>query len=101
MDSIKLLQRLKREHDYYNRFFTLSLAAVICLIGLAFWWAEIPLLDEYKVIVGLIMIFLAFVFYNIPYLVYRLLRRRYRNDEAVKQLMGKRWYFYKSNIMNR
>lgn len=101
MSSIELLQRLKREHDYYNRCLTLSLAAVICLVGLVFWWANIPLLDEYKVTVGSVMIFLAFVFYNIPYLVYRLLRRRYGNDEVMMQLIGKRWYFYKSNIMNR
>ena len=101
MDSIKLLQRIKREHDYYNRCLTLSLAAVVCFIGLVFWWAEVPLHDEYKALVGLVMIFFAFVFYNIPYLVYRLLRRRYCNDAAVMQLIGKRWYFYKSNIMNR
>ena len=101
MDSIKLLQQIKREHDFYNRCFTLSLAAVVCLTGLALWWAGVPLLDEHKAMVGLIMIFLAFVFYNIPYFVYLLLRRRYSGDETMMQLMGKRWFFYKINIMNR
>ena len=101
MDSLKLLQRLKREHDYYNRCFTLSLAAALCLLGLVLWWAEVPLLDEHKVVVGLVMIFLAVVFYNIPYLVYRLLRRRYRDDATLAKLIGTRWYFYRVNIMNR
>ena len=101
MDSIKLLQQIKREHDYYNRYLTLVLAAIVCLSALALWWTEVPLLDQYKAPVGLIMILLAFVFYNIPYAVYRILRSRYRNDEVMMQLIGKRWYFYKVNIMNR
>ena len=101
MDSIKLLQRIKREHDYYSRWFTMSLAAVVAIVGLALWWADIPLLDEYKMLVGLVMIFLAFVFFNIPYVVFRLLRRRYQNNAAAMQVIGKRWYFYKINIMNR
>lgn len=101
MDSIKLLQRLKREHEYYNRLLTLSLAGFVCFIGLALWWAKVPLLAEYKMLVGLAMIFLAVVFYNIPYFVYRLLRRRYYDDKPMMQLIGSRWYFYKSNIINR
>ncbi|MBC6414177.1 MAG: hypothetical protein GDA45_04495 [Chromatiales bacterium] len=101
MDSIELLQKIKHQHDYYNRCLTLSLAAVIGLVGLGLWWAEVPLLDEYKIAVGLVMILLAFIFFNIPYFVYRLMRRRYRGDDRMMQLIGKRWYFYKVNIINR
>ena len=101
MDSIKLLQKIKHQHDYYSRCLTLSLAAVVCLVGLGLWWAEVPLLDEHKAMVGLVMILLAFIFYNIPYFVYHMLRRHYRGNDQVMQLLGKRWYFYKVNIMNR
>lgn len=101
MDTLKLLKRLKHEHDFYNRWLTVALGALVCLAGFILWQAGVPLLDQYKSVVGLVLMFLAFVFYNIPYLAYRLMRNRYRNDAEISKLMGRRWHLYKNRIMKR
>lgn len=101
MDTLQLLKRLKHEHDFYNRWLTAALAAIVCLTGFVLWQAEVPLLDKHKPAVGLALMFLAFVFYNIPYLAYRLMRKRYRNDAEITKLIGRRWYLYKTRIMKR
>ena len=99
MDTLERLRRIKQSHDHYNRMLTVALAAVVCLTGLALWRAGVPLLDEYKPGVGLAIMFLAFVFYKIPYAAYRFNRRRYETDEESRNLMGPDWRQYKRRIL--
>ena len=78
---------------------TLLLSAVICSIGFALWLAQVPLLDEYKPITGLIIMGVAVVFYKTPYFSYLLNRRHFVDDIEMMQLLGKDWQDYKARIL--
>ena len=99
MDTLERLRRIRQSHDYYNRVLTVALAGAVCLTGFALWRAGVPLLDEYKPGVGLAIMFLAFVFYKIPYAAYRFNRRRYAADDESRGLMGHDWRQYKRRIL--
>ncbi len=101
MKTIELLGRIRQSHDRYNRLLTVALAAAVCLAGVLLWRGDVPLLDRYKPGVGLAIMFLAFVFYKIPYFAYRLNRRRYGADEEGLRLMGAGWRQYKTRIMQQ
>ena len=99
MDTLERLRRIKQSHYYYNRMLTVTLAGAVCAVGFALWRADVPLLDEYKPGVGLAIMFLAFVFYKIPYAAYRLNRRRYMADDESRNLMGITWRQYRRRIL--
>ena len=99
MDTLERLRRIKQSHDHYNRVLTVALAGVVCAIGFVLWRAGVPLLDEHKPGVGLAIMFIAFVFYKIPYAAYRLNRRRYCADRDSLGLMGSGWRQYRRRIL--
>jgi len=101
METIELLAQIKRSHDRYNRLLTVALAAAVCLAGVLLWRGGVPLLDEHKPGVGLAIMFLALVFYKIPYIAYRLNRRRYAADADGLRLMGANWRQYRARIMQQ
>ncbi len=100
-DSIARLRLIKGCHDFYNRWLTAGLAALVCAVGGVFWLAGVPLAERYKMITGLAMLFLAFVLYKIPYFSYWLNRRRFAGDGENLRLMGGDWRQYKLRILNQ
>lgn len=101
METLELLQQLKRHHDYYNRWLTVGLGATVSLVCLILWWNDVALLNQYKSLTGVILMFLAFVFYKLPYFAYRLNRRRYKDNEDGLNMMGNNWKQYRAKIMLR
>ena len=100
-DTIARILAIRRRHDFYNRLLTVLLVLPVCAVGGAFWLAGIPLEERYKTTTGLAIMFLAFVFYKIPYFSYRLNCRRFAGDEDSLRLMGNGWRQYKSRILNQ
>ena len=101
METLELLQQIKRRHDYYNRWLTVLLGGLVSFAFFALWWNDVALIDEYKSLTGLVMMFLAFVFYKLPYFAYRFNRRYYRQNEDGLNMMGKSWRQYRNRIILR
>ena len=99
MDTLELLQQIKRHHDYYNRWLTFGLGLLVSAVCLGLWWTGVVLVNEYKSLTGIILMFLAFVFYKLPYFAYWLNRRRYRNHSKGLDMMGKNWKQYRTKIL--
>ena len=57
-----------------------------------------PLLDEYKLLVGLVLMILAVVYYKIPHLAFLMNRRHYSTDAVMLDLMGDTWEQYKKRL---
>ena len=100
-DTIERLCAIKRRHDFYNRALTVALALAVCAVGGALWFAEVALEARYKTVTGLVIMFLAFVFYKIPYFSYRLNRRRLTRGGEDLQIIGDNWRQYKLRILNQ
>ena len=100
-ETIERLRFIRRQHDFYNRSLTFFLALLVCATGCVLWLAGVPLEQEYKKGVGLAVMLLAFVFYKIPYLSYRLTRSRFSSDRETLRLMGDDWRQYKLRILNQ
>ena len=62
--------------------------------------AEVPLLDRYKPVTGLIIMGFAAIFYKTPHFSYWFNRRYFANDEVMMHLMGNDWEDYKTRILN-
>lgn len=101
METLELLQQIKRSHDHYNRILTAVLGAAVSLACFALWWNDVALLDEYKSLTGITLMFLAFVFYKLPWFAYRLNRRRYLHNQDGLNMMGKNWRQYRVRIITR
>ncbi len=99
-DTIERIGLIKSRHDFYNRWLTAGLAALVCAVGGALWLTEVSLTERYKMTAGLVIMLLAFVFYKIPYFSYRLNRRRFAGDKESLRLMGGDWRQYRSRMLN-
>lgn len=97
-ETLEKLKQIKQSHDRCNRIFTLSIVIIFCLLGLVFWWQDLPLPDRLKSLVGFFIMFMAFVVYKIPYGVYHFNRWRFKQDPDCLRLMGS-WQQYKKNIV--
>lgn len=96
-ETLEKLQQIKRSHDHCSRILTLAVVISFCLLGFVFWWQDVPLPDHLKPLVGFFLMFMAFLVYEIPHLVYYYNRWRFKEDSACLQLMGS-WKEYKKNI---
>ena len=100
-DTLSQLRVIRQRHDFYNRLLTFLLTLFVCAIGSALWLAGVPLEQGYKKSTGLFIMFLAFVFYKIPYFSYRLNCHWFSADEDNLRLMGSSWKQYKLRVLNQ
>ena len=99
-DTISRLYKIRHRHHLYNRLLTVGLVLFVCLIGWVFSLLGSILTGRSKMFTGLGIIFLAAVFYKIPYFAYRLNYRWFKGDKENLQLMEGGWKQYKLRILN-
>ncbi len=100
-DTLAYIRTIKLRHDFYNRLLTAALTLIVCAVGAVFWLGGVPFEERYKTATGLVIMFLALVFYKIPYFAYRLNRRWFARDAESLHLMGDSWRQYKLRILNQ
>ena len=98
-ETIAILQGVRDRHHALTRGITFGLSAAVCAVGFTFWGLEVPLLDEYKALTGLVLMVLSAVFYKIPHIAFLINRRHYAQDKAALHLMGETWSLYKARML--
>lgn len=98
-ETLDRLKEIQTRHRNWTRRLTIWLSAVVCSAGFVLWGMKVPLTDELKALVGLILMLLAAVFYKIPHIAFLLNRRYYATDAETLQLMGETWDLYKKRML--
>ena len=97
MSHFTQLTEVKNHFFKINRGLTLGLILMIVLFSIIFWYTGIFSLESSSVWIGLALMLLAIVFYQLPFLSYLLTKRYFKQQENISsELLNSNWSQFKN-----
>ena len=101
MKRSRLSGMLKQEFNLLSRKLTYMTIAVVCVLALILWWLGIEVKGNTATIIGAMFIGLAALTFKIPYIAYRFMLNKYRNEPDKIFALGPSWQEFRSFAMQR
>ncbi len=86
------------EFHLLNRRLTYTTAAIMCVLALIFWWFDVEVKGHMATLVGAAFIAMAVFTFKIPYISYRYLLRKYRDEPDRLAALGPGWREFKRDV---
>lgn len=92
---------LKQEFNLLSRKLTYMTIAAVCVLALILWWLGIEVKGNTATIIGAMFIGLAALTFKIPYIAYRFMLNKYRDEPDKISALGPSWQEFRSFAMQR
>lgn len=101
MNESDLSQKLYKEFHQLSRNLTYLTIGLVAVAALAVWVFGIDLGGKRTSSMGVMFMLLAFFTYKIPYLSYRYMLNKYKNESEKSAAMGYDWKQFRDRAMLR
>lgn len=101
MNQTNSLLYIQREFHRLCRIITYVTVAKICIFALLSWWLGVEVKGNTATLVGLLFIALAVFIFKIPYVTYRYMLKKYKDQPEKLALLGANWREFKENTPPR
>lgn len=79
-----------------NRNMTIGLIFILIIVSMIFWYTGLLSLENSSVVIGAGFMLLAVLFYQLPYISYRLTQRKFANqDRQGIEILDSGWSVFK------
>lgn len=92
---------MQKEFHQRSRTFTYATIAVVCGLALVFWWLGVEVKGNMATFIGAMFILLAAFTFQIPYITYRYMLKKYKNEPEKLSALGPNWHEFRDNAMQR
>lgn len=89
---------IQDEFNLLSRKLTYMTAAVLCVVALVFWWLGVEVEGHMATLVGFLFIAAAVFTFQLPYITYRYMLRKYRNEPEKLAALGAGWREFKREL---
>ena len=101
MTESKLLVYLLQEFHLISRKMTYATVAIVCVFAIVAWWFGIEVKGKTATLIGLMFIVLAAFTLQIPYITYRFMLKKYKNDPDKLSALGPNWQDFRDSALQR
>ena len=89
---------IRDEFNLLSRKLTYMTAAVLCVVAFVFWWLGVEVEGHMATLVGFVFIAAAVFTFQLPYITYRYMLRKYRNEPEKLAALGSGWREFKMDL---
>ena len=90
-----------KEFHKINRKLTYSTIGLVCVTALVLWLNGVDVRGKHLSEMGLLFMLLGFFTYKIPYISYRFMQKKYKNEPAKRSVVGYDWKTFLDLAMQR
>jgi len=101
MSESNVSEELFREFHQINRKLTYMTVALVCVVALVVWLFGLNAGGKFTSVMGLLFMVLAFFTYKIPYISYRAMQRKYKDESEKRTAIGYDWKQFRDQAMLR
>ena len=101
MIESNLSDGLYREFHQFNRNLTYFIVALVGVAALIVWLLGIDVGGKTASTMGVVFMMLAFFTYQIPYISYRYLQYKYKNESEKRTVLGYDWKQFRDLAMQK
>lgn len=99
MNKSNLLNLLQQEFHQLSRKLTYFTIAIVCLAAVVFWWHGVEVKGNTATLIGSMFLILAVFTLNIPYITYRYMLKKYKDDPEKQSALGPTWQEFRESAM--
>ena len=88
MNESNLLHLIQQEFHQLNRKLTYATVAIVCICAMIFYWMGLEVKGNAATIVGAMFIILAVFTFQIPYISYRYMLKKYQDEPEKLAVLG-------------
>ena len=99
--SSNVSSEVYKEFHKINRKLTYSTIGLVCVTALVVWLNGIDVRGKHLSEMGLLFMLLGFFTYKIPYISYRFMQKKYKNEPAKLSAIGYDWKTFLNLAMQR
>ncbi len=92
---------LYKEFQQVNRNLTYITIALVCVVALIVWLFGIDVGTKRASSIGIMFMVLAYFTYKIPYISYRYMLNKYKNESEKRSAIGYDWKQFRDLAMQR
>ncbi len=92
---------VQQEFHRLSRNMTYATIVLVCILAMLAWWLGIEVKGRAATIIGAMFIVLAVVTFQIPYITYRYMLRKYKHEPEKLSALGSNWHEFRDNAMQR
>ena len=97
----RISEDIQHEFNQLSRTFTYSTAVIVCVAALIFWSLGLEVKGNTATAIGGMFIVLAAITLKVPYIAYRYLLYKYKNDDEKLTELGSSWRDFKDRTTRR
>ena len=101
MTQGSLSHSMQREFNLLTRKITYITAAIVCVLALIFWWLGVEVKGHMATLVGGSFIAMAVFTFQIPYITYQYMLRKYKDEPDKLLALGPSWREFRKSAMQR
>ncbi|MEJ2115305.1 MAG: hypothetical protein P8X88_04490 [Gammaproteobacteria bacterium] len=101
MNESNVSDELYREFHQFHRNLTYLVVALVGATALIVWFLGIDVGGKRASMMGVIFMLLAYFTYQIPYISYRYLQHKYKNESEKRDVLGYDWKQFRDLAMQR
>ena len=101
MTQSKLSDFMRQEFHQLSRKFTYVTIAIVCIFAMLFWWLGVEVKGSMATLVGALFIVLAAFTFQIPYITYRYMLKKYKHEPEKLTALGPNWREFREYAMQR
>lgn len=101
MRKSNLSKLLEQEFHQLNRKLTYITIALVCFFAVVLWWHGVEVKGNSATLIGTMFMILAVFTFNIPYITYRYLLKKYKDDPDKQSALGPNWREFRDSAMQR
>jgi len=92
---------MQQEFHQLSRKLTYVTIAVVCALAMLCWWLGVEVKGNMATGIGAIFIILAAFTLQIPYMTYRYMLKKYKNEPEKRSALGPNWQDFRDSAMRR